>query len=206
MDESLQILVKYVHDPQLALFLSVLLEGEDSSSYRTVMDHLLTVAAHQNDTLLQATCYEAVNQPHQVIQCLFSLVNPVKIPVLLIWPLNTRSLQLRSRDIFLIITVAVPVSLLFHSILLLSKTAQLSFCFKQFARILVMLLFYLSLSSLLLHLLAVLLPYFSCREKWLRLSQSEIAWPLFCSRLLVIPLLSSLILFSVRYLLGESLI
>ena len=138
--------------------------------YRTVMDHLLTVAAHQNDTLLQATCYEAVNQPHQVIQCLFSLVNPVKIPVLLIWPLNTRSLQLRSRDIFLIITVAVPVSLLFHSILLLSKTAQLSFCFKQFARILVMLLFYLSLSSLLLHLLAVLLPYFSCREKWLRLS------------------------------------
>lgn len=81
VDESLQIIVKYAHDPQLALFLSVLLEGDHSPSYHTIMDHLITIARHQRDLLLQATCYAAISDLRDMFSCLFSIADPVNYSV-----------------------------------------------------------------------------------------------------------------------------
>ena len=81
VDESLQIIVKYAHDPQLALFLSVLLEGDQSPSYHAIMDHFIAIAWHQRDLLLQATCYAAISNLRDMFSCLFSISDPVNYPV-----------------------------------------------------------------------------------------------------------------------------
>ena len=81
VDESLQFIVKYAHDPQLALFLSVLLEGDQSPSYHAIMDHVIAVARHQRDLFLQATCYAAVSNLRDMFSCLFSISDPVNYPV-----------------------------------------------------------------------------------------------------------------------------
>ena len=81
IDESLQIIVKYAHDPQLALFLAVLLEGDNSSSYHAIMDHMIAVAWNQHDLLLQATCYAAISDLRDMFACLFSISDPVNFPV-----------------------------------------------------------------------------------------------------------------------------
>ena len=85
VDESLQIIVKYAHDPQLALFLSVLLEGMDSVEELPLSwpasRASRAVARHQRDLLLQATCYAAVSNLRDMFSCLFSISDPVNYPV-----------------------------------------------------------------------------------------------------------------------------
>lgn len=52
---AIQVLVKNYHDPQLALFLSILLEGDDSPTYHSILNtHMKQVAEYTEDSFLQA--------------------------------------------------------------------------------------------------------------------------------------------------------
>lgn len=54
-EAAIQVLVKNHHDPQLALFLSILLEGDDSPIYHSILNtHLKQVATYTGDSFLQA--------------------------------------------------------------------------------------------------------------------------------------------------------
>ena len=53
--EAIQVLIKNSHDPQLALFLSVILEGDQSSTYQLILNtHMKQVAQYTEDVYLQA--------------------------------------------------------------------------------------------------------------------------------------------------------
>ena len=53
--EALQVLIKNSHDPQLALFLSIILEGDQSFSYQSIMNsHMNQVSQYTHDVYLQA--------------------------------------------------------------------------------------------------------------------------------------------------------
>lgn len=53
--EAIQVLIKNYHDPQLALFISVILEGDSSSTYQFILNtHMNQVAQYTQDVYLQA--------------------------------------------------------------------------------------------------------------------------------------------------------
>ena len=54
-ETAIQVLVKNQHDPHLALFLSILLEGDDSPTYHSILNtHMKQVAEFTDDAFLQA--------------------------------------------------------------------------------------------------------------------------------------------------------
>ena len=53
--EAIQVLIKNSHDPQLALFLSVILEGDQSLTYQSILNtHMKQVAQYTQDVYLRA--------------------------------------------------------------------------------------------------------------------------------------------------------
>ena len=75
--DAINLLIKSHHDPQLAMFVSILLEGDDSPTYRTILsDHIKTIAQFKQDAFLQAVVAWNMNEYQSALDAILQSFDP----------------------------------------------------------------------------------------------------------------------------------